>query len=208
MGKEGVYELPKLPYEYNALEPHISETQLKIHHLKHHQAYVNSANSLFEKLQIARANDSDIGIKSILKELSFNVSGHILHSIFWNSLIQADRSTKAPKGILADAIEKEFGSFERFKKEFSQAALTVEGSGWAVLATTKQADKLIIMQIEKHNVNLIPMLDILLVLDVWEHAYYLDYKNERSKFIDSFWEIVNWDEVSRKFKAIKKPFVF
>lgn len=191
------YQLPELTYGYAELAPFISEEQLRLHHAKHHQAYVNGANAIFEKLAKARTEKSDLDIKAILKELSFHVSGHILHSLFWRNLAAASRGGGEPAGVLAEKINSEFGDFERFKKEFSQAALTVEGSGWAALAESIDDGRLLIMQIEKHNVNLLPQFKILLVLDLWEHAYYLDYKNERAKFISAFWNIVNWSEAEK-----------
>ncbi len=198
---EKFYTLPELPYEYKGLEPYISEEQLKIHHQKHHQAYVNGANAIFERLDKARKDGADLDVKSTLKELSFNVGGHLLHSLFWGNLEPAGKSGEKPGGGLGDVIGKEFGSFERFKKEFTQAAVSVEGSGWAALTFCKQTHRPIIMQIEKHNTNVYPTFRILMVLDVWEHAYYLDYKNERAKFVDVFWNIVNWDEVSKRLEG-------
>jgi Fe-Mn family superoxide dismutase len=197
------YVLPDLPYGYKDLEPYISEEQLKIHHQKHHQAYVNAANALLEKLDKARRDGTDIDMKSTLKELSFNIGGHLLHSLFWGNLATAGK-TGRPEGILDDAIKKEFGNFERFKKEFSQTALSVEGSGWAVLAFCKKTGRLIIMQIEKHNTNVYPTFRILMVLDVFEHAYYIDYKNEKARFVDAFWNIVNWNEVKKRFEESLK----
>jgi len=198
MEKSKFYILPELPYGYRDLEPHISEVQLKIHHQKHHQAYVNGANAILQKLDKARKEGADIDVKATLKELSFNIGGHLLHSLFWPNLAPTGKGGGKPGGTLGDAIEKEFGSFERFKKEFSQAAAGVEGSGWAALSFCRQTNRPIIMQIEKHNTNVYPMFRILMVLDVWEHAYYLDYKNERARFVDAFWNIVNWDEVSKR----------
>jgi len=198
------YTLPKLPYEYKDLEPHISEEQLKIHHEKHHQAYVNGANAILERLDKARKEGTDLDIKSTLKELSFNIGGHLLHSLFWGNLAPAVKGGGKPGATLGRAIEEEFGSFERFKKEFTQAAVSVEGSGWAALSFCKKTNRPIIMQIEKHNTNVYPMFRILMVLDVWEHAYYLDYKNARAKFVDAFWNIVNWDEVNRRLEELLK----
>jgi len=198
MEKNKFYILPQLPYGYGDLEPHISEEQLRIHHQKHHQAYVNGANAILQKLDKARKEGADIDVKSTLKELSFNIGGHLLHSLFWPNLAPAGKGGGKPSGVLGDAIEKEFGSFERFKKEFSQAATSVEGSGWAALSFCRQTNRPIIMQIEKHNTNVYPMFRILMVLDVWEHAYYLDYKNERAKFVDAFWNIVNWNEINKR----------
>ncbi|MBI4744603.1 MAG: superoxide dismutase [Actinobacteria bacterium] len=198
-GTTTLYSLPQLSYGYNELEPHISEEQLRIHHDKHHQAYVNGANAILQKLEKARKENADLDIKSTLKELSFNIGGHLLHSLFWGNLAPANRAGGAPSGNLNDVIENEFGSFERFKKEFTQAAVSVEGSGWTALTFCRETNRPMIMQIEKHNVNVYPMFRILMVLDVFEHAYYIDYKNDRAKFVDAFWNIVNWDEVSKRF---------
>jgi len=192
------FELPKLKYDYNALEPHISEEQLKIHHSKHHQGYVNGANAIFDKLAAARKDGVDLDMKSTLKALSFNIGGHVLHSMMWNNF--TPNAKAKPEGELLKSIEDEFSSFDRFKKEFSEAAKTVEGSGWAALVKCKKSGCLAVMQIEKHNTNTYPGYSLLLVLDLWEHAYYLDYKNERGKFIEAFWKIVNWDTVAKRFK--------
>jgi Fe-Mn family superoxide dismutase len=196
------YELPSLPFGKKDLEPHISEGQLTIHHDKHHLGYVNKANAILENIENARKENIEIDMKSTLKSLSFNIGGHILHSLFWPNLAPAGKGGGKPGGSLEDAINKEFGSFERFKKEFMQAASSVEGSGWAALSFCKKTNRPIIMQIEKHNVNVYPGFKILMVLDVWEHAYYLDYKNQRGKFIDAFWNIVNWDEVNKRLEKI------
>lgn len=198
------YSLPKLPYEYKDLEPYISEEQLKIHHSKHHQAYVNGANAILEKLDKARKEDAALDIRATLKELSFNIGGHLLHSLFWGNLAPTGKGGGKPGGVFGEIVEKEFGSFERFKREFTQAAISVEGSGWAALTFCKQTNRPIIMQIEKHNTNIYPMFRILMVLDVFEHAYYLDYKNERAKFVDAFWNIVNWDEVNKRLEELLK----
>lgn len=189
------YLLPQLPYGYDELAPHISEEQLRLHHDKHHPAYVNGANAALEKLALAREQNSDADMKALLKELSFYIGGHVLHSMFWRSLAPKNRGGGGePAGRLAEKINAEFGSLARFKKEFSQAALSAEGSGWAALAYCRESERLFLAQIEKHNVNLSPGAYLLMVLDVWEHAYYLDYKNERAGFIEAFWQIVNWEE--------------
>ena len=198
------FTLPNLPYDYAALAPYISEQQLKLHHDKHHQAYVNGGNAAFEKLDKARKENAEIDVKATLKELSFNVGGHILHSIFWTNLAPAGKGGGGnPSGAIADLIDRNFGSFERFKKEFTMAATSVEGSGWAALALHPCVDRPLIMQIEKHNVNVYPTFNILMVLDVWEHAYYLDYKNERPKFVEAFWNIVNWDQINKNLSFVK-----
>jgi len=195
-----VYTLPKLPYGYKALTPYISEEQLTVHHQKHHQAYVTGANALLEKLDKARRDNADLDMKATLKELSFHIGGYRLHKLFFGNLAPAGvGGGGVPKGELGKAIDAEFGKFERFKKEFTQAASSVEGSGWAVLTYCMNTGRPLIMQLEKHNVNVIPGYRILMALDVWEHAYYLDYKNDRAKFIDAFWSLVNWDEVNARF---------
>ena len=197
------FNLPKLPYDYKALSPYMSEEQLKLHHDKHHQAYVNGANAIFEKLDKARKENIDLDMKATLKELSFHVGGHLLHSTFWDCMAPPGKGGGKPNGAVADALMKEFGSFERFKVEFTKAAVSVEGSGWAALVMQQCVDRPLIMQIEKHNTNVYPSFRILLALDVWEHAYYVDYKNDRAKFVEGFWNVVNWDYVNKIFKLVK-----
>jgi superoxide dismutase, Fe-Mn family len=202
------YVLPKLPYDYNGLEPYISEQQLTIHHDKHHLTYVNAANAAFKKLEEARKNKAEIDVKAMLKELSFNIGGHQLHSIFWPTMAPAGKGGGGePTGKLAEAINNTFGSFAQFKAEFSKAAATTEGSGWAALAIDVKTKQLAVMQIEKHNVNVYTGFYIVMVLDVWEHAYYLDYKNERPKFVEAFWNIVNWEQINKRFEeALESTF--
>jgi Fe-Mn family superoxide dismutase len=181
MAENEKYTLPDLPYGYKNLEPYISEKQLTLHHQKHHSAYVKGANAIIEKMENARKEGTDLDMKATLKELSFHAGGHILHSLFWKNIAPAENGGGGnPSGRIAEEIDAEFGSFERFKKEFSQAAVSVEGSGWASLFYDKKDGNLFIGQIEKHNLNLFPNFYILMVLDVWEHAYYLDYQNERN----------------------------
>ncbi|MDW8044184.1 MAG: superoxide dismutase [Nitrososphaerota archaeon] len=201
---EKFYTLPKLPYGYGDLAPYMSEEQLRIHHTKHHQAYVNGANTLLQRLDNARKENIDIDIKATLKELSWNIGGHVLHSLFWENLAPPGKGGGKPGGVLGDSLEREFGSFERFKKEFTQAAISVEGSGWAALTYCMQTQRPLIMQIEKHNTNVYPMFRIVMVLDVFEHAYYIDYKNDRAKFVETFWNIVNFDEVNRRLEKLLK----
>jgi Fe-Mn family superoxide dismutase len=198
------YSLPELPYKYDALEPIISKELLTIHHDRHHQGYVTGANKILQTLDNSRKEDTALDMKSTLKALSFNIGGHILHSLFWLNLAPANDASGEPPGQLREAINQEFGSFDQFKEEFSQSAASVEGSGWAALSYCLQTDRPIIMQIEKHNTNVYPQFRILMVIDVWEHAYYLDYKNARGKFIENFWNIVNWDNVNNRLKNLLK----
>ncbi len=198
------YVLPQLSFGYKDLEPYISEQQLTLHHQKHHQAYVNGANAILEHLDKARSEGADFDVKATLKELSFHIGGHLLHSLFWANLAAAGKGGGKPDGNIGIVLEKEFGSFDRFKKEFSQTAISVEGSGWAAFTFCRQTKRPIIMQVEKHNTNVYPMFRILIVLDVWEHAYYIDYKNERAKFVDAFWNIINWGEINKRLGEVLK----
>jgi Fe-Mn family superoxide dismutase len=201
MEQNKFYVLPQLSFGYKDLEPYMGEQQLTIHHQKHHQAYVTGANNILQRLDKARKENADLDVKSTLKELSFNIGGHVLHSLFWGNLAPVGKGGGGnPDGAFGEALDKEFGSFERFKKEFSLAATSVEGSGWAALTYCRKTKRPIIMQIEKHNMNIFPMFRILMVVDVFEHAYYIDYKNDRAKFVEVFWSIVNWNEVGKRFK--------
>lgn len=195
---ENNYQLPELNFSYDELTPFISEEQLKIHHTKHHQAYVDAANKIMDEVDLARKEAKEINQKAVLKEFSFNLGGHILHSLFWKNLAPEQKTTEIPEGKIKELIEKEFGSFERFREEFTKTAVSVEGSGWAALTYCNKTKKLFLMQIEKHNQNIFPAHRITLVLDVWEHAYYLDYKNARPKFVEAFWKNINWQEVNKR----------
>ncbi len=199
------YALPALSFEYGALAPFISEKQLTLHHQKHHQAYVTGANIIFEKLEKARSEGTDLDQKALLKELSFHIGGHRLHTLFWENLAPAGKGGGGvPAGTLAAWIERDFGSVDRFKKEFTQAASSVEGSGWAVLSICLGTQRLLLMQVEKHNVNIFPGFRILMVLDVWEHAYYLQYQNRRPEWTKAFIEnLVNWDNVEERLRMAK-----
>jgi superoxide dismutase, Fe-Mn family len=203
MEKIKIFTLPKLPYDYNALAPYISEEQLKLHHDKHHQKYVNDANAILAKIDEAMKSGAMLDVKAFTKELAFNVGGHMLHSIFWENIAPAGKGGGAPTGAIADLINSNFGSFDLFKKVFSAAAVSTEGSGWAALAMHPCIQRPFIMQIEKHNVNVIPNFQILMALDVWEHAYYVDYKNDRAKFVEAFWNIVNWDKINKNLSLVK-----
>lgn len=211
MEKVKSFTLPKLPYDYNALAPYISEEQLKLHHDKHHQAYVNGANKLLANIDEAMKTGTQLDywisfgyVKALAKELSFNIGGHMMHTTFWENMAPAGKGGGGqPVGAIADVINKEFGSFDIFKKMFSATATSTEGSGWAALAMHPCIGRPIIVQIEKHNINVIPNFQILMALDVWEHAYYVDYKNDRAKFVEAFWNVVNWDKVNKNLSLVK-----
>ena len=198
-----LYILPELEYPYNGLAPHISEELLRLHHDKHHAAYVAGANTILQKMDKSRIENTDFDTKATFKELSFHIGGHILHSLFWKNLAPiGEKVGLKPTMTIKKTIDEEYGSLDRFKKLFSQTAASVEGSGWAALTYCRKINRLIIMQIEKHNINVYPSFKIIMVLDVWEHAYYLDYKNDRGKFIEAFWNIVNWNEINKRLENI------
>lgn len=198
----GKHVLPPLPYAYNALEPYISEEIMRLHHTKHHQSYVDGLNTAEEKLREARRRNQFDLIKHWEREAAFHGSGHYLHTIFWE--IMNPRGGGNPKGELLAQIEKDFGSYELFKKHFSEAAKKVEGVGWAILVWSPRSRRLEILQAERHQFltqwDTIPLL----VLDVWEHAYYLQYKNDRGKYVDQWWNVVYWPNVEKRFVEAKK----
>lgn len=197
----GGHRLPKLPYSYNALEPVISEEIMRLHHTKHHQTYVNGLNKAEEEMKKARETGDFSLIKHWEREAAFHGSGHYLHSIFWYNM--HPKGGGKPKGQLSKSIDDTFGSFENFKKHFSEAAKNVEAVGWAILVWAPRAHRLEILTAEKHQ-NLTQWDVIpLLVLDVWEHAYYLQYKNERAKYVDNWWNIVNWRDVEQRYSIAR-----
>jgi len=197
------YELPPLPYAYKALEPHISEKIMTLHHDKHHQAYVNGANAALDKLDKARKGEMTVDTRAVLRDYSFNIDGHILHTIFWPNMAPAGKGGGTPGGKLADKLQKDFGGFDKFKAQFSDAAKTVEGVGWALLLYDHWGDQLVLTQVEKQNLMHLAQMPILLGLDVFEHAYYLDYLNDRAKYVDAWWNVVNWSDVDSRLGKAK-----
>ena len=197
----GGHRLPSLPYPYDALEPVIAEEIMRLHHSKHHQSYVDGLNKAEREMQKARESGDFSLIKHWQREAAFHGSGHYLHTIFWS--IMCPDGGGNPKGQLGRSINSTFGSFEKFKKHFSEAAQNVEAVGWAILVWSPRSNRLEILTAEKHQ-NLTQWDVIpLLVLDVWEHAYYLQYKNERGKYVENWWKVVNWQEVEKRFNKAK-----
>ncbi|MFC0014610.1 MULTISPECIES: superoxide dismutase [Allobacillus] len=198
----GEHKLPPLPYPYDALEPYIDSEIMKLHHQKHHQGYVDGLNKAEKEMKKARRNDDYELIKHWEREAAFHGAGHYLHTIFWD--IMNPKGGGKPKGELMKWIKQSFHSFESFKKHFSEAAKNVEGVGWAILVWSPRSHRLEILQSEKHQVltqwDVIPLL----VLDVWEHAYYLQYKNKRDEYVDNWWNVVCWDSVSKRLEQAKK----
>jgi Fe-Mn family superoxide dismutase len=192
------YELPDLPYDYGALEPHYSARALELHHGKHHAAYVKGLNTAVEKLAAARDADDMSAIVGLEKALAFNLSGHVLHTLFWQNL--SPSGGDRPSGELAAAIDESFGSFDKFKNQLTEAASTVQGSGWGSLSWEPLGQRLFTEQIYDHQGNVGQSGMLLLVIDAWEHAYYLQYENRRADYVDAIWNVVNWADISRRFE--------
>jgi len=196
-----MYTLPELPYDLAALEPHYSAKVLELHHDKHHATYVKGLNETLEKLDAVRTSGDYSSIVGLQRTLAFNLSGHVLHSIFWKNL--SPEGGGEPSGELGDAIERDFGSFERFKAHLTQATTTVQGSGWGALAYDGYGERLYIEQVYDHQGNVGQSGTPLLVLDAWEHAYYLQYLNVRPDYVNAIWNIINWDDVSKRYLDAK-----
>ncbi|WP_422936477.1 superoxide dismutase [Sinomonas sp. P47F7] len=195
------YVLPELPYDYAALEPHISARIMELHHSKHHAAYVTGANTALEKLAAARESGNFADVTRLSKDLAFHLGGHTNHSIFWNNL--SPEGGDKPEGELAAAIDDAFGSFDKFVAHFSAAATSLQGSGWAILAFEPLGGNVVIEQLYDQQGN-VPVGTIpLLMLDMWEHAFYLDYVNVKADYVKAFWNIVNWADVAKRLEAAR-----
>jgi superoxide dismutase, Fe-Mn family len=195
------YVLPDLSYDYGALEPHYSGQILELHHDKHHATYVAGANSTVDRLAEARDKNDFASIVGLEKTLAFNVSGHVLHSIFWKNL-SPDGGDK-PDGTLGTQIDEFFGSFDKFKAQLTQATTTVQGSGWGILGYEPLGERLVIEQVYDHQGNVTNGSVPLLVFDAWEHAYYLQYKNVRADFVTALWDLVSWGDVASRLELAK-----
>ena len=195
------YTLPELSYDYSALEPSISAMIMELHHSKHHQAYVTGANAAIAGLADARDSGNLSNVNKLEKDLAFNLGGHVNHSIFWTNM--SPNGGDKPTGDLESAIDDHFGSFDKFTAHFTATAMGVQGSGWAVLAWDSLGERLIIVQFFDQQGNLPAGIVPLLMLDVWEHAYYLDYKNVRADYVKAFWNIVDWANVQDRFSAAR-----
>ncbi|WP_297851302.1 superoxide dismutase [uncultured Corynebacterium sp.] len=193
-----VYELPNLPYAYDALEPHISAEIMELHHDKHHATYVKGANAALEAIEAERNGEANPDkLRALSKNLAFNLGGHTNHSIFWKNM--SPNGAGEPAGELAEAINRDFGSFEGFQKQFEGVATSLQGSGWAVLGYDHIAGRLIIQQLTDQQGNISVDFTPVLMLDMWEHAYYLQYKNVKADYAKAFWNVVNWDDVAERF---------
>ena len=198
-----VYELPDLPYPYDALEPHISAEIMELHHDKHHATYVKGANAAIEALEAERNGEANPDkLRALSKNLAFNLGGHTNHSIFWKNM--TPNGGGAPTGEIAAAIDRDFGSFEKFQAQFEGVATSLQGSGWAVLGYDHIADRLIIQQMTDQQGNISVDFTPLLMLDMWEHAYYLQYKNVKADYAKAFWNVINWADVNERLAAASK----
>jgi Fe-Mn family superoxide dismutase len=196
------YVLPDLDYDFGALEPHISGKIMELHHGAHHKGYVTKANEALEKLAEARHKKDLSRIASLERALAFNLSGHVLHSIFWKNL--APRGGGSPTGELGRLLTRDFGGFEPFKAQLTEVASTVMGSGWAALVWEPLAGQLLTCQIYDHQSNLSQGGVALMVIDAWEHAYYLQYRNQKAAFFDAVWNLWNWDDVNARLEAARR----
>jgi Fe-Mn family superoxide dismutase len=195
------YTLPDLPYDYSALEPHYSGKLLELHHGKHHAAYVSGANATLDKLAEAREKKDFAALNQLQKSLAFHVSGHILHSLFWKNM--TPHGGGWPERDLANAIGESFGSFDGLKSQLTEAALNVQGSGWGAMAWEPLGKRLVVEQVYDHQGNIGNGTVPLLVLDMWEHAYYLQYQNVKADWVNAFWEVVNWEDVAQRLSSVR-----
>ncbi|WP_203138288.1 superoxide dismutase [Microbacterium sp. JZ31] len=197
-----VYTLPDLPYDYAALEPHISGKIMELHHDKHHATYVAGANTALEQLAAAREANDFANVNKLEKDLAFHLGGHTNHTIFWNNL--SPNGGGEPEGELAAAIADQFGSFAAFQAHFAAVANGIQGSGWSVLAWDAIGQRLAIFQLFDQQANVPLGLTPLLMLDMWEHAFYLDYLNVKAEYVKAFWNIANWQDVAARFAAARE----
>ena len=196
------YVLPDLSYDYGALEPNISGKIMELHHDKHHLAYVNGANSALDALADAREKNDLTMVNKFQKDLAFNLAGHVNHTVFWKNM--SPEGGDKPTGELAAAIDEFFGSFDAFRAHFTASALGIQGSGWSILVWDILGQKLIIEQLYDHQGNLSVGSIPLLMLDMWEHAFYLDYQNVKPEYVKAFWNIANWVDVQARFLEASK----
>jgi Fe-Mn family superoxide dismutase len=197
----GDYSLPDLSYDYGALDPHISGEIMELHHSKHHAAYVAGANTALEKMAEARSSENFATIPMLEKNLAFNLGGHINHSVFWTNM-SPDGGDK-PVGDLSAAIDDHFGSFDGFRGHFTTTAMTIQGSGWSILAWDTLGEKLIIVQLYDQQGNLPIGVVPLLMLDMWEHAFYLQYRNVKADYVNAWWNVVDWANVQSRFATAR-----
>lgn len=197
-----MYSLPELPYAADALEPLLSRESLELHHGAHHAAYVKGANEALENLEEARRSGRFEHIGQLEKSLAFNVSGHILHSLLWKNLTPG--SSGEPAGEVATALKQHFGSFGAFRDQLTAAAVSVQGSGWGALSWEPLGGRLVVEQVFDHQGNTGNATLPIMVVDMWEHAYYLQYRNRKAAWLEAFWQLVNWTDAAERFDKVRK----
>lgn len=200
--KQGEYRLPELRYGYDALEPHYSGELLELHHSKHHAAYVKGINATMNDLREVRSSGDYSTINMYQKNMAFHLSGHVLHSIFWRNL--SPDGGGDPTGRLADELNSAFGSLDGFREHMSRAALSIQGSGWAALSWEPVGSQLTVEQVFDHQGNIGNGTIPLLVLDMWEHAFYLQYRTDKQKWVNNYWELVDWQDVSGRLDSVSR----
>ena len=200
------YTLPDLDYDYGALEPHISAQIMELHHSKHHDAYVKGANTALDKLSAARESGDFAAINKLEKDLAFHLGGHINHSVFWKNM--SPDGGGEPDGELAAAIDEYFGSFDGFRAQFNEVANGIQGSGWSVLVWDTLGQRLNINQLFDQQSN-VPVGQLpVLQLDMWEHAFYLQYKNVKADYVKAWWNVVNWADVAARLEKARATSLF
>lgn len=197
-----VYKLPDLTYDYGELEPHLIGKIVELHHDKHHAAYVTGANTTLEKLHDARKKEDFASINQLEKGLTFHISGHKLHSILWTNM--SPQGGGEPTGSVKTQIESDFEGFSQMQKQFNAATLGVQGSGWGVLSWEPLAKKLIVQQVYDHQGEHAQGGIPILVCDIWEHAFYLQYENRKAEWVNAFWKLIDWSDVNRRLEDAKK----
>jgi Fe-Mn family superoxide dismutase len=195
------YVLPDLAYDYSALEPHISARIMELHHGKHHRAYVDGANKTLEQLAEARQKGAFDAVGTLERTLAFHISGHVMHSLFWQNL--SPKGGGAPTGDFAAALDRDFGSFDAFKQQLNKTAATIQGSGWAALYLEPLTQRLIVGSLHDHQQSGYQGATPLMVVDAWEHAFYLQYVNEKVKFFDALWNLWNWNDIGARYASAK-----
>lgn len=195
-----LYVLPDLPYDYGALEPHISGHIMELHHDKHHATYVQGANETIDKFRTSRTNHDFATISMLEKNLAFHVSGHVLHSVFWTNLSPDGGGEPDATSSLASVLGETFGGVARFRAQMTETAAKVQGSGWALASWEPVAGRIVVQQVHDHQGNHGQGTIPLLAIDAWEHAYYLQYENRKAEFFDAVWNVVNWRDVQTRFE--------
>lgn len=205
MFQNGKYVLPRLPYAYDALEPHLDAQTMELHHSKHQQAYVNNLNKTMSDLaNLRETGDLEAArVSALSRDISFNAGGAILHALFFGIL---GPSAENPDNVFAQDVARQYGSLEKFKSHFSQVAAGVKGSGWAIACYEPVADRIFITESGDQDLRMIPTSIPLLLLDVWEHAYYLKYQNRRGDYIKAWWNVVNWTEVDALYRQVRHTY--